>query len=101
MFLTVKQIAQRAHVCERVVRGWIKDGLLDTYRFGSKGKRGKVLVKDGDLDALLESFRVAGGAQPPAPASPPPSEPLKLKHLTLPSALPGGTRPAGRGAGRR
>ena len=82
MMLTVRQVAERANVCERVVRGWVKDGLLHPYRVGSKGKRGKVLIRDSDLEALLESFRVADRPGPPARNVS--SKPLKLKHLTLP-----------------
>ncbi|HYH66214.1 MAG TPA: helix-turn-helix domain-containing protein [Urbifossiella sp.] len=73
----MKECAARAGVCESVVRGWVKSGLLPHYRLGLK--RGKIAVAPADLDALVATFRVEGKGPEPvkAPAPPRPT----FKHL--------------------
>ena len=78
--LTVQQCAQRACVCESLVRAWLRQGLLPHYRMSAAGgKGGKILVQECDLDGLLASFKV--GAPPPPLPKPPPQPPLK--HIKL------------------
>ncbi len=81
--MTVKETARRAGVCERVVRGWVAEGRLAHFRLGAAGKRGKIVVAERDLDALLDSLRVGATARPPAAGPVPPPPPLK--HLRMPS----------------
>jgi excisionase family DNA binding protein len=78
--LTVKEAAARASVCESVIRGWIKSGLLPHYRLGLPGRRGKIVIEVEDLDGMLANFKVSGPAPKPAPKS----KPITLKHLRLP-----------------
>lgn len=63
--LTVKQAAERATVCERLIRSWVADGTLPCYRLGVKGSRGKISIAESDLDGVIASFRVT--AVKPAP----------------------------------
>lgn len=79
--LSVRECAERACVCESLVRSWLASGQLPHYRLGAKGKRGKIVVSVEDLDGLLASFKVERQASLPAPRS----QPVKLKHLHQPS----------------
>lgn len=72
--VTVKQAAERIGVSDSLVYEWCANGLLKHYRFGGKGKRGKILIEEGELDSFLASRRVEGNTTPPPP----------LKHITLP-----------------
>src|SRR4051812_39596573 len=53
--LTVKQAAEAAGVSDSLVYEWCSEKLLPHYRFGTKGKRGKVMIDEKDLDAFLAS----------------------------------------------
>jgi hypothetical protein len=83
MKLTIKAAATVAGVCPAVVYGWVTDRLLPVYRLGGKGRRGKILIEDGDLNDFLRSRRVEAAGPAPAPAPRP--RPIKLRHLRLPS----------------
>jgi excisionase family DNA binding protein len=74
MKLTVKQAAQKAGVSSNTVYAWCEDRLLTHFRLAARrGRRGKILIDEQDLDAYLESCRVeAGGHAPPA----------RLRHIT-------------------
>lgn len=74
MKLTVKQAAVRAGVSESLLYEWCSQGLLTHYRFGKKGRRGKVTIEDSDLDAFLASCRKAARPQGDAPP---------LRHIKL------------------
>jgi excisionase family DNA binding protein len=50
--LTVKQAAERAGVSPSLVYGWCQEHRLRHYRFGGKGRRGKIMVEECDLDTL-------------------------------------------------
>jgi hypothetical protein len=76
--LSVKEAAAHARVCESVVRGWIKSGLLPHYRLGLK--RGKIAIAIEDLDGLLAGFKVAKKEPEPTKAPAPKSA---FKHLRL------------------
>ncbi|MDZ4858027.1 MAG: helix-turn-helix domain-containing protein [Candidatus Hydrogenedentes bacterium] len=73
--LTVKEAAKRLGICQSIVYQLCASGSLPHYRIGAPGKRGKVLIESGELDAFLADHR-QGSKQPPA-------RPLKLEHLTL------------------
>lgn len=51
--LTVREAAERAHVCTRTVKRWIAIGLLPAYRLPSSKGRGHLRVRTGDVEALL------------------------------------------------
>lgn len=48
MYLTVKEAAQSANVCELTIRNWMKAGKVTRYERGHR-----VLVDAAELDALL------------------------------------------------
>jgi excisionase family DNA binding protein len=83
MKLSIKQAAARAGVSAALVYGWVGDGLVPYYRLGGKGRRGKILIDDADLDAFLASRRVGPAAA--GSAAPAPRPPVRLRHLRLPS----------------
>lgn len=70
--LTPKQAAEKIGVSDSLIYEWCSQGLLTHYRFGRKGRRGKILIEEKDLDAFLDACR-----QEPAPPAPP------LKHIRL------------------
>ncbi len=72
--LTVKQAADRAGVSDSLVYEWCGQRLLKHYRFGAKGRRGKVMIEEADLDAFLDSCKQEVRSQ--ASVSP-------LKHIKL------------------
>ena len=69
--LTPKQAADRIGVSTSLIYQWCKEGLLECFRFGGKGKRGKVLIDPEALDRFLESCK-----QQPKPS-------VSLRHITL------------------
>jgi excisionase family DNA binding protein len=73
--LTVKQVAQRLGISASLVYSWCEDRLLPHYRMGSRGKRGKILIEEAALNAVLQSRKVE--AKPIDVSS------LGLKHITL------------------
>jgi hypothetical protein len=56
--LDVKKAALHATVSEALIRLWVKEGTLPHYRFGGKGKRGKILIEVEDLDHVMATFKV-------------------------------------------
>ena len=74
--LTPKQAAARIGVSDSLIYEWCAEGVLACYRFGRKGKRGRILIDETEFEAFLASCRQKGrqGAAP-LPA---------LKHITLP-----------------
>jgi len=56
--LTVKEAAQRARVCRAMVYQWCDEGRLAHYRFGGRGKRGKILIEAADLEDFLQAQKV-------------------------------------------
>jgi excisionase family DNA binding protein len=78
--LTVKQAAERLGVCPALVYDWCSSRLLPHFRLGSRGKRGKILIREEDLDRYLEASRVGAEVSKP----PPPQKPaFTPKHLRL------------------
>jgi excisionase family DNA binding protein len=76
--VTVNQAAEHAEVSPALVYGWVSSGMLPHYRLGAKGRRGKISIKESDLEALLESMRREGQASMPTTQAA-----VRLKHLKL------------------
>jgi excisionase family DNA binding protein len=80
--LTVAEAAVHARVSEAMIRQWVAEGTLPHYRLGAKGKRGKIMIEESDLDGVLASFKVGpkeqGAARKPAPTPKP-----VLRHIRL------------------
>jgi excisionase family DNA binding protein len=72
--LTPKQVAERLGISDSLVYEWCDSSLLPHYRFGGKGKRGRIMIDERDLDTFLASCRQE--ARPEVPAPP-------LKHIKL------------------
>ena len=73
--LTAKQAAERLGVSDSLIYEWCSTGQLVHFRFGRKGKRGKLLIDEKDLDAFLAACRQE--VKPQIPEAPP------LKHIRL------------------
>jgi excisionase family DNA binding protein len=85
VFLSVRQAAKRLGSCDQQVYGLCRDGRLAHYRIGAAGKRGKIVIAEEDLEAYLESVRVAS-------RDPPANTPVVLRHLKLNDAPRGDSR---------
>lgn len=70
--LTVKQCAESIGVSDSLVYEWISEGALPHYRFGRKGRRGKVMVDEQEWQAFLAACRQEAKAQ---------EEAFVLKHI--------------------
>ena len=55
--LTVKQAAKRAGISESLVYEWCAEGVLPHYRFGRKGRRGRILIDETEFEAFLAGCR--------------------------------------------
>lgn len=55
--LTPKQAAERTGVSVSLIYQWCKEGLIEHFRLGAKGKRGKVLIDPDELARFLENCR--------------------------------------------
>jgi excisionase family DNA binding protein len=75
MKLTIKQVAEREGVSPSLVYQWCEDRLLIHYRYGRKGKRGRILIEESDLVAFIAACRVTPDA----------SLPEGLRHIRQPS----------------
>lgn len=56
--LTIKEAAQRVGVSPSLVYEWCREQLLAHYRFGGKGRRGRILIAPSDLEAFMRQCRV-------------------------------------------
>lgn len=72
--LTVKRASELAGVSDSLVYEWCTEKLLAHYRFGTKGRRGKVMIDEKDLEAFLSSCRHEARTQAEVPP---------LKHIKL------------------
>ncbi len=74
MKLTPRQVAERAGVSPGLIYQWCQEKRLPHFRMGGRGKRGRVLIEDADLDPFLLALKVLAGAAPssaPASSGPP------------------------------
>lgn len=55
--LTVKQAAEQVGISESLVYEWCAEGILPHYRFGRKGRRGKILIDETEFEAFLAGCR--------------------------------------------
>jgi excisionase family DNA binding protein len=67
--LTPKQAAARIGVSDSLIYEWCASGLLPHYRFGRPGRRGKILIDEGEFDAFLVSCRQEARPQAQVPPS--------------------------------
>ncbi len=58
--LTIKQAAARAGVSSSLVYAWCAAGILPHYRFGRKGRRGRILIDETEFKAFLATCRQEG-----------------------------------------
>jgi excisionase family DNA binding protein len=56
--VTVKEFAERAEISLSLAYALIKEGRVPCRRIGRKGRRGKIVIKEDDLNKFLESVRV-------------------------------------------
>jgi excisionase family DNA binding protein len=56
--LTVKEAGEHAGVSQALIYQWCHEQRLPHYRFGTEGKRGKILVDPEDLDRFMQECRV-------------------------------------------
>jgi excisionase family DNA binding protein len=72
--LTPKEAAARIGVSDSLIYEWCSSGLLPHYRFGRPGRRGKILIDEKELDALLAACRQNARPQEEIPP---------LKHIRI------------------
>jgi excisionase family DNA binding protein len=61
MRLTPEQAAERAGVSRNLVYRWCEERRLPHYRLGGRGRRGRILIDEGDLEAFLERCKITPG----------------------------------------
>lgn len=74
MLLKVQQVAERLGVSVSLVYQLCADGVMTHFRMGGKGKRGRVMVEESDLQLFMEACRREATASMPS---------LTLKHIKL------------------
>ncbi len=57
-YITVREAAERARVSRSMAYTWCVERRLPHVRAGASGKRGRILIRPEDLDALLEECSV-------------------------------------------
>ena len=72
--LTPKEAAARIGVSDSMIYEWCSSGRLPHYRFGRPGRRGKILIEEKELDALLAACRQDARPQEEIPP---------LKHIRI------------------
>lgn len=83
MRLKVKEAAEKANLSPGLIYELCALNILPHIRVGRPGTRGCIRIEEADLDAFLASLK-REGRQPELPPAPKP-QPIKLKHLHLPS----------------
>jgi excisionase family DNA binding protein len=56
--LTVKEAGDHAGVSPAMIYQWCQEQRLAHYRFGTEGRRGKILIDPKDLDKFMQECRV-------------------------------------------
>jgi excisionase family DNA binding protein len=74
LLVTVSEAARRLNVSPSLVYQWCEEQLLTHYRFGGKGRRGKILLAPADLEQFMQACRVGHhpllGSESPSPQRP-------------------------------
>ena len=82
--MNVKEAAKHAGVSPALVYLWCAERRLPHMRLGARGRRGKIQIRQTDLDAFLETCKVT---EPPADGEEAVPEPAasgpKLKGVDL------------------
>ena len=55
--VTPKEAAALMRICQSMVYQLTNEGRLPYLRVGGKGKRGKKLIKESDIEAFMEACR--------------------------------------------
>lgn len=69
MKLSPKQAAAKEGVSRQLIYLWCAQG-LPHYRFGAKGRRGRILIDEADLEAFIARCKVTAEKLPPPPPPP-------------------------------
>jgi excisionase family DNA binding protein len=56
--LNVKEAAKQTGVSTALIYQWCQEHRLAHYRFGTDGKRGKILIDPEDLEEFMQACRV-------------------------------------------
>jgi excisionase family DNA binding protein len=56
--MNVKQAAERMEVSESLVYRLVEDGVIPHRRIGQRGRRGKIIITEDDLNRFLEKSKV-------------------------------------------
>ncbi len=56
--MTVKEAAKKLEISASLAYALIADGRLPHLRIGARGRRGKILLRDADIEKFLELCRV-------------------------------------------
>jgi excisionase family DNA binding protein len=80
--LTPRDAAKRIGVSVSLVYAWVEARLIPHYRAGLKGRGGKILIAESDLQAFWDSLKVE--AAPRERRTPPALKTkVKFKHLKM------------------
>lgn len=74
--LTIRQASERTGVSTSLLYQMCAERRLPHFRLGRDGRRGKLLVEEGDLEAFLAAARVEARAGDDTAVAPP------LRHIT-------------------
>jgi excisionase family DNA binding protein len=61
--MTVKQFAERAEISLSLAYALVEEGRVSHRRIGRKGRRGKIVIREEDLERFLESVKVDAGSR--------------------------------------
>jgi len=59
--MTVKEASKELEISPSLTYQLIADGRLPHVRIGGKGRRGKIIIKEKDIETFLAKCRVASG----------------------------------------
>jgi excisionase family DNA binding protein len=60
--MTVKTFAEKAEISLSLAYALISEGSVPHRRIGQRGRRGKIIIREEDLQAFLEKTKVDGEA---------------------------------------
>jgi excisionase family DNA binding protein len=72
--MNIPELAERLGISNCLAYKLIQQKLIAHSRIGARGRRGKIVISEDDLQRYLESVRVAPREEPASP-------PVKLRHL--------------------